>query len=694
MKGGRIGIRGPPPQTARGYRKLVVDACMPRETPLPAPSRVVVENVQPEIDAGRFPAKRTVGEPVDVTADIYADGHDVLAAVLRHRPARAADWTETRMAPVGNDRWTAAFTVTSLEIHRFTVEAWVDAFATWRRGFQKKVDAGLVEAVDLLVGAEIVAAAAGRAAGEDARALRRHADGLRDAAANVEDRTARALDPALAVLMDRHPDRTQSGHAPREIAVVVERARARFGAWYEMFPRSCAQQPGRHGTFADCEERLAYVAAMGFDVLYLPPIHPIGRTHRKGPNNAPAAGPGDVGSPWAIGGAEGGHKAVHPDLGTLADFRSLLRAAEAKGIEIAMDVAFQCSPDHPYVRDHPEWFRHRPDGSVQYAENPPKKYEDIYPIEFDTPARAALWDELKSVVLFWIEQGVRIFRVDNPHTKAFPFWEWLIAEVRRDHPDAIFLAEAFTRPKVMYQLAKLGFSQSYTYFTWRNTKEELTDYLLELTTTRVREFFRPNLWPNTPDILPEPLQVGGRAMFQARLLLAATLGASYGIYGPAFELLESQPRAPGSEEYLDSEKYQIRHWDLDRPDSLKDLVARLNRIRRENPALQDNLGLRFHEIDNPHLIAYSKATRDLADVVLVVVNLDPHHVHSGWLLLPLEDLGLKGGGAYQVHDLVSGARFFWTGPRNYVQIDPAALPGHIFRIRRRVRTERDFDYFL
>jgi starch synthase (maltosyl-transferring) len=658
------------------------------------PSRVIVENVQPEIDAGRFAIKRTIGERVEVTADVYVDGHDLLVSMLRFRAQSAREWTEVPMAALGNDRWRAAFDITLLEPYRYTVEAWVDEFRTWRRGLQKKVEAGQAEPVDLLVGAELVAAAAGRASKSEAKALAGHAEALRDEARRLEARAAAALDVALLALMDRHPDRSRAGHAPRELVVTVERERARFGSWYEMFPRSTAPEAGRHGTFRDVEARLGYVAGMGFDILYLPPIHPIGRTHRKGKNNSPVAQPGDVGSPWAIGAAEGGHKAVHPDLGTLEDFRHLLAAARDRGIEIAMDLAIQCSPDHPWVREHPEWFRRRPDGSVQYAENPPKKYEDIFPIDFETPAREALWNELASVVFFWISQGVRIFRVDNPHTKAFPFWEWLIAKVRAEHPDSIFLAEAFTRPKVMYGLAKLGFSQSYTYFTWRNTKEELTDYLRELTTTKVREFFRPSLWPNTPDILPEPLQIGGRPMFQARLILAATLGASYGIYGPAFELLEEKPRAPGSEEYLDSEKYQIRHWDLRREDSLEGLIARVNRIRKENPALHDNLGLRFHEIDNPQLLAYTKATRDLSNIVLVVVNLDPHHTHTGWLKLPLKDLGLEGGGSYQVHDLLTDARFFWSGPRNFVQVDPHSIPGHIFRIRRRVRTERDFDYFL
>jgi starch synthase (maltosyl-transferring) len=658
------------------------------------PSRVVVENVLPAVDGGRFPVKRTVGANVEVTADVFADGHDVLRALLRYRRESESAWTEVPMAPLGNDRWGASFTVSVLEPYRYTVEGWTDAFRSWTRGLRKKVDAGQVEDADVLVAAELVAEAARRARGADAGALEAAAGALRDPGTGVDARAARALEEELGDLVDRYPDRSRSGHAPEERTVSVERPRALYSTWYEMFPRSASPEAGRHGTLADLEKRLDYVSALGFDVLYLPPIHPIGRTHRKGRNNARVAGSGDVGSPWAIGGPEGGHKAVHPELGTLEDFGRLLASARDRGIEIAMDLAFQCSPDHPWVREHPEWFRRRPDGSIQYAENPPKKYEDIYPLDFDTPAWRELWDELKSVVLFWIESGVRIFRVDNPHTKAFPFWEWVIGETRREHPDTIFLAEAFTRPKVMYRLAKLGFSQSYTYFSWRNTKEELTDYLHELTATGVREFFRPNLWPNTPDILTDALQYGGRAVFQSRLVLAATLGASYGVYGPAFELQEHRPRSAGSEEYLDSEKYELRHWDLDRPDSLKDLVARVNRIRRENPALHDNFGLRFHTVDNPQLIAYSKSTADRSNVVLVVVNLDPHHVHSGWLELPVEELGLQGPARYQVHDLMTDARYFWSGPRNYVQVDPRVVPAHVFRVRRHLRTERDFDYFL
>ena len=494
--------------------------------------------------------------------------------------------------------------------------------------------------------------------------------------------------------MTKYPDRELATTYVRELAVTVDRPKARFSAWYEMFPRSCAPEAGRHGTFEDCEALLPYVAEMGFDVLYFPPIHPIGRTHRKGKNNVPAAGPDDPGSPWAIGSAEGGHTAVNPQLGTLEDFHRLVAEAEKHGMEIAVDLAFQCTPDHPYVKEHPEWFRWRPDRTVQYAENPPKRYEDIYPLNFETEKWQELWNELKGVVLFWIEQGVRIFRVDNPHTKPFHFWEWLIGEVRQDHPEVIFLAEAFTRPKVMYQLAKLGFTQSYTYFAWRNTKWELTQYFTELAQTEVREYFRPNLWPNTPDILTEYLQMGGRPAFMVRLILAATLGANYGIYGPAFELCENQPKEPGSEEYVDSEKYEIKNWDIASPGSLADFIGRVNRIRRENSALHGDWSLRFHSTDNDQLICYSKQTEDLSNIIVVVVNLDPHHNHSGWLELPLDPLGIDPQQPFQVHDLLSDARYLWQGNRNYVELDPRIVPAHIFRLRRRIRTEHDFDYFM
>jgi starch synthase (maltosyl-transferring) len=495
--------------------------------------------------------------------------------------------------------------------------------------------------------------------------------------------------------MERWPDRSGGFQYGRNLRVMAERERARFGSWYEMFPRSASKTPGKHGTFRDVEERLPYVSGMGFDVLYLPPIHPIGRSFRKGPNNTLTPGPTDPGSPWAIGAEEGGHFAVHPELGTIDDFDHLVEAARGFGLEIALDIAFQCAPDHPAVREHPGWFRHRPDGTIKYAENPPKKYQDIYPLDFEGPERESLWRELRDVFLFWVDHGVSIFRVDNPHTKPFRFWDWVIDQVWNRHPETIFLSEAFTRPKLMRRLAKGGYSQSYSYFTWRNTRHDLEEYFTELTRTQVVEYMRPNLFANTPDILHEYLQVGGMAAFKIRLALAATLGATYGIYGPVYELGIGTPVRQGSEEYLDSEKYQLRHWDLNRPGSLRDYITRINQIRRENPALQYDRGLRFLPVDNPNLIAYAKSSPDGANLVLVVVNLDPFHVQSGWLDLPLGELGLDQapGGGYQVHDLISSARYLWQGPRNFIQLDPGISPAHIFRVRRRIRSESDFDYF-
>ncbi|MGE0682951.1 MAG: alpha-1,4-glucan--maltose-1-phosphate maltosyltransferase [Candidatus Binatia bacterium] len=656
-------------------------------------ARVVISGVMPEIEGGRFPVKRTVGEKLVVEADIFVDGHDLLSAVLLHRAEAETQWREAAMHPLVNDRWRGEFRVTALGVYHYTLQAWVDRFTSWREGFRKKVEANQDVKIDILVGAELLETAARRATGEASTQLQQWAIILRQ-----QSGSATAIDLALAddvaALVAAHPDRRFAVTYERELQVVVEQEKARFSAWYEMFPRSCAPEPGKHGTFADCEKRLPYVAAMGFDVLYLPPIHPIGRAFRKGKNNTLTTTPEDPGSTWAIGATEGGHKAIHPQLGTLEDFRRLVSKTREYGIELALDIAYQCTPDHPYVKEHPEWFRHRPDGSIQYAENPPKKYQDIYPIDFETEDWQALWKELKSIVEFWIDQGVRIFRVDNPHTKSFRFWEWMITDIRKSHPDVLFLSEAFTRPKVRYRLAKLGFSQSYTYFAWRNTKDELTQYLTELTQTEVREYFRPNLWPNTPDILTEYLQFGGRPAFISRLVLAATLGSSYGIYGPAFELCENRPREAGSEEYLNSEKYEIRHWDLDRPDSLKEIIGRVNRIRRENPALHRNEHLRFHPIDNDQLICYSKHSEDSANVIVVVVNLDPHHTHTGWMELALEELGLTADHPYQVHDLLSEARYLWHGSRNYIQLNPQAMPAHVFRIRRRVRTERDFDYYM
>jgi len=655
--------------------------------------RVVIEHVTPDVDGGRFPAKRVVGDRVRVEADIFAEGHDAVACVLRWQAAGVGQWSEAAMEPLGNDRWCATFPVEQVGLYRYTVEGWVDRFRTWRRDLLKWIEAGQDAAVQLLIGAGLIEAAAGRAQGADRARLEAAARRLRQGGAAPEAQTL-AIDASLAELVQRYPDRGLATRYERELAVWVDRERARFSTWYELFPRSTAPGPGRHGTFADCARRLEYVAAMGFDVVYLPPIHPIGRSFRKGRNNSLTPAADDPGSVWAIGDGDGGHTAVHPALGTMAEFERLVARARELDMEIALDLAFQCSPDHPWVKSHPEWFRHRPDGTIQYAENPPKKYQDIYPLDFESEDWQALWNELKGVVLFWIGHGIRIFRVDNPHTKPFAFWEWLLAEVRAAHPEVLFLAEAFTRPKIMYRLAKLGFTQSYTYFAWRNTGEELTDYFTELTGTDVREFFRPNLWPNTPDILTEYLQFGGRPAFMIRLVLAATLGASYGIYGPAFELGENAPRAPGSEEYLNSEKYECRAWDLDHPWSLREFITRVNRIRRGSPALQRDWGLRFHATDNPMLLCYSKASDDLSDIVLVVVNLDPQYRQAGHVTLDLAELGLDEAEAYQMHDELGEGRYLWQGPRNYVELAPETRPAHVFRLRRRVRSEKDFDYYL
>ena len=625
------------------------------------PERVVIRGVEPEIECGRFAIKRAVGEDVVVEADIFADGHDSIAAVVRYRHEDDESWVEVPMEPLGNDHWRAAFKVDKVGPYIYTITAWIDEFQTWYNDFQKRVAARQDVSVDLKIGAALLKSAAARTTGPDARKLQEVGDHLH----------REEVDEGLATLAAAHADRSNASHY-RELRVTVDTVRARFSTWYEMFPRSC-------GTFKDCERILPDIAEMGFDVLYFPPIHPIGKSHRKGKNNSTKAEPGDPGSPWAIGGKQGGHKAIHPDLGSPEDFRRLVKKAKTLGIDIALDLAYQCSPDHPYVKEHPEWFRRRPDGTVQYAENPPKKYEDIYPFEFNSSHWRELWEELKSVVEFWIGQGVRIFRVDNPHTKPFDFWEWMIRDLKKKDPDLIFLAEAFTRPNIMYRLAKLGFTQSYTYFTWRNTQNELTEYMTELTGTPVRDFFRPNFWPNTPDILHEYLQTGGRAAFMARLVLAATMSSNYGIYGPAYELCEDVPREEGSEEYLNSEKYEIKNRDLHDPASLRPFISRVNAIRKENPALQANDGLQFHATQNDRLICYSKSTPDKKNVIITVVNLDPTWTQAGFVELPTEELGIDVRHPYQMVDLLTGAEFTWQGPRNYVELRPHEVPAHILR---------------
>jgi starch synthase (maltosyl-transferring) len=676
--------------------------------PAAVPRRPVIESIRPQVDCGRFPAKAAVGDTVVVEAEAFCDGHDLLACDLRVQPPQKSVWTSVRMEAIGNDRWRACFPVEEVGAYRFVVRAWIDRFGTWMRDLLAWADAGQDVTAELRAGSQLLERAASQARGADQRALAAAAaslavaSGLGDPAPpgvvaghdghdgrdghdghdghdgrDGHDGTVGGMlrSHELTALVRRYRPPTGETTSSSPCAVVADPELARFSAWYELFPRSASPVPGRAGTLADVAGRLPYLERLGIDVLYLPPIHPIGATNRKGRDGGTVAGPDDPGSPWAIGSAAGGHTAIDPSLGTFGDFDALVAAAAERGISVALDLAFQCSPDHPWVHEHPEWFRHRPDGSIRYAENPPKRYEDIYPLDFETESWWELWLALLEVVRFWIGHGVAVFRVDNPHTKPFAFWEWLIATVKEAHPKTIFLSEAFTRPAVMYRLAKLGFSQSYTYFAWRNTKWELESYMAELRTAA--EFFRPNFWPNTPDILTERLQSGGTAAFVSRLVLAGTLSASYGVYGPAFELQEHVARSPGSEEYAGSEKYAIRHWDLDRADSLAPVIGRLNEIRRRHPALQRNDTLRFHATDNDQLIAYSKTAGD--DAVLVVVNLDPRYRQSGWV--DLGPFGCGPGEAVEVHDLLTDARYRWEGSHSFVILDPAAVPAHVLAVK-------------
>jgi starch synthase (maltosyl-transferring) len=654
--------------------------------------RVVIENVSPEIDGGLCPIKRVLGEKIVVQADIFADGHECLKAVLCYRRENEEAWKTIPMRFLVNDRWEGEFTVVKMGHYYYTIRGWIDPFRTWQKDLGKKLKAGQDVSIDLQVGVQYLMEAAGRKRGTEAKKLKEWVDRIHREKDRQEAITL-ALSEEISQLMSVPLSAEEIAGYHKELPVVVEREKALFSSWYELFPRSCGNKQGTYGTLRDCERLLPEIASMGFDVLYLPPIHPIGKTSRKGRNNAPVARSDDPGSPWAIGSSEGGHKSIHPRLGNMEDFERLVKKAGDRGLEIALDLAFQCSRDHPYVEQHPEWFRWRPDGSIQYAENPPKRYEDIIPLDFESEAWRELWEELRSIVLFWVEKGIRMFRVDNPHTKPFAFWEWLIPEIQRDYPDVLFLSEAFTRPKVMYRLAKAGFSQSYTYFTWRNTKTELIEYIRELTQTEVREYFRPNFWPNTPDILPEFLQYDGRPAFIVRLVLAATLSSNYGIYGPAFELCVNQG-VPEKEEYLDSEKYEIKQWDWEKPGNLKEFIARINHIRKENPALQSTRNVKFHEVDNDYLLCYAKTTEDLSGILLMVVNLDPFHTQSGWARIPLEEWGIEPHQPYLAYDLLSGDKYFWQGERNYVELNPHMLPAHIFRIHSRFRREEDFDYFM
>ncbi|MFH1778154.1 MAG: alpha-1,4-glucan--maltose-1-phosphate maltosyltransferase [Candidatus Omnitrophota bacterium] len=654
--------------------------------------RVIIENVKPQIDGGFFPIKRVVDEKVVVEADIFVDGRDEITARLLYRKSDEKDWHQVPMQLVVNDHWQAVFEVRERGIYYYTLQALVDHIGTWRKDLKKKYEAGQEIRVDLLMGIELIEHILKKASKIEVEKLKLWTNILKDEKQLAEGVTL-ALSDEWAEIFRKYSDKSLAVTFEKELTVVVDRQKALFSSWYELFPRSCGTAPGKQGTFKDCHALLPHIGKMGFDVLYFPPIHPIGKTKRKGKNNTITADPKSMGSPWAIGSEAGGHKSIDPSLGTMKDFQEFVKQADQFGLEVALDLAFQCSPDHPYVKEHPEWFKKRPDGTIQYAENPPKKYEDIVPLNFETENWQKLWEELKSIVLFWIDKGVRIFRVDNPHTKPFAFWEWLISEIKKDYPDTIFLSEAFTRPKVMYRLAKAGFTQSYTYFTWRNTKAEITNYLRELTQTEIREYFRPNFWPNTPDILPEFLQYDGRTSFIIRLVLAATLSSSYGIYGPAYELCVKEA-LEGKEEYRDSEKYEVKNWDVEMEGNLQDLIARLNRIRKENRALQTTRNLKFYEVDNEYLLFYGKATEDLNNIILIVVNLDPYHTQSGWVKVPRNELQIDPQQTYLVHDLLSDDKYIWHGERNYVELNPQIVPVHILKVKRRLRKEADFDYYM
>ena len=640
----------------------------------------VIENLEPLVDGGRYPTKRIVGEDLVVEADIFKDGHDVVAAVLKWRVLGERRWRETPMAYVDNDRWRGVCTLYDIAIYEYTVEAWTDTFRGWQQEFAAKFSAGISELrSEALEGAALLEAASRRAR-DRADSTRLVELSRRMCKAGNAEINEIAQSRELEVLMATYTDRgnaTDYAPAPR---VIVDRPAAQIGAWYEFFPRSAEGRGDRGSTFRDCLPRIDHAKAMGFDVIYFPPIHPIGHTNRKGRNNSITCEPGDPGVPWAIGSETGGHKEVESSLGTLADFDWLQKQVRKRGMEIALDFAINCSPDHPYVKEHPDWFYKRPDGTIKYAENPPKKYEDIYPLNFRCDDWRELWAEMKSIVLFWARRGVRIFRVDNPHTKPVAFWEYLVSGVRDKYPDVVFLSEAFTRPKMMKALAKAGFNQSYSYFTWRNSKRELIEYFTELTQTEMSEYFRANLWPNTPDILPFVLQDGGRPSFMIRVLLAATLSTLYGIYS-GYELCENEA-LPGREEYLDSEKYQWKERDWNAPGNIKDWIAQLNKIRRENRALQFYDNLRFYHADNDAILFYGKMTPARDNIILVVVNLDPHRKQNSYVNVPIDQFGQMESDVYQVHDLLSDARYTWRGRQNYVELDPEIQTGHVFRVRR------------
>jgi starch synthase (maltosyl-transferring) len=660
--------------------------------------RVIIEEIQPQVNAGRYPARRFIGDAVTISAAIFSDGHDHVAAQVLYKHDSDSTWRKVPMTATTNDLWTASFTVDRLGTWSYSIQAWVDHFDTWCSDLKKRLEAQPSPAnpdappqdipLALRTGALLLEATQKRSKRPDTQQLKNIVASLRWMADKGSETYEYPLSPEIEEIGARYPD-LRFASASARFDLWVDRERARFSSWYELFPRSTSPDPTRHGTLKDVEALLPEIAGMGFDILYMPPIHPIGLAYRKGPNNNVIAGPDDEGSPWAIGAPEGGHKSIHAKLGTLADFDSLVAAAAADRLELALDIAFQCSPDHPWVKEHPEWFLHRPDGTIQYAENPPKKYQDIYPLNFESTDWRGLWEELYSVFDFWIQRGVRVFRVDNPHTKALPFWEWVITKIHKDHPDVIFLAEAFTRPHVMYSLAKGGFTQSYTYFTWRTAKAEIQTYFEEITQPPVSDFFTPNVWPNTPDILHASLQTGHRPAFMQRLILATTLSANYGIYGPAYELGENLPAKPSpgkteSEEYLNSEKYEIRRWDRAASHSIAPLVARMNHIRRANRALQSDQSLHFHAVDNGQILCYSKRAPGLPgepdNVILIAINLDPAQEQGGWIDLDLKQLGIAHDETFDVEDLLTGQHYQWHDRSNYVALRPDVMPAHVFRV--------------
>jgi starch synthase (maltosyl-transferring) len=635
--------------------------------------RVIIENVQPRVDGGLYPAKRSVGERVDVTAAIYGDGHDHIRAEVLYKKEGAKAWSVIELQQTFNDDWQASFYVPEKGTYLFTIQAWIDHFDTWYDGFKKKANAKVDVKVELMEGAVLL-----RTLGETNKELISLARKLEDTA-KYQAAIDTVLSAEFANVVHENPLRENETKLGYEVSVQVEHSKANYSAWYEFFPRSASLESGKHGTFADCIRLLPRISAMGFDVLYFPPIHPIGKVNRKGKNNNVKSKPGEPGSPWAIGSDEGGHKAILPALGTMDDFKKLVGEAKKLDIDIAMDIAFQCAPDHPYVTEHPEWFKQRPDGSIQYAENPPKKYQDIYPFNFETDNWKELWEELKSVFLFWMEQGITIFRIDNPHTKPIPFWHWVIAEVQKVNPDIIFLSEAFTRPKIMASLAKVGFTQGYTYFTWRVSKQELIEYVNDLVYGASRNYFRPNFWPNTPDILPYHLQNQNENSFILRYALAATLSSNYGVYGPSYEFYENVP-VEGREEYFESEKYEIRNYDWKRTNRMTDIMSILNKIRKENSALQSTWNIQFCPIENSQLIAYLKATDDLSNIILVIVNLDSNRGQSGYVQLPKERLKLGDKINVKLHDLITDERFTWIQEWNYVDLSPHKMPFHLFKL--------------